>query len=196
MAGQSAVAMHVILTAQFINQSTRGFFMLIKQCFVLLFTLAAANMAAAVCNTAIPKTTPDNAFTLHNNGTVTHNKTGLMWMRCELGQTWDGATCSGSSQVYTWSAALQVAEGYAFSGYSDWRVPNKNELASIVELACFNPAINTLAFPDAPASDVWSSSPHAASNSDGALDVYFYNGGVGSKRKTASTSVRLVRGGQ
>ena len=82
-----------------------------------------------------------------------------MWMRCELGQTWDGTTCSGSSQAYQWSAALQAADGYAFADYSDWRVPNKNELASIVERACYNPAINTMAFPDAPASDVWSSSP-------------------------------------
>ncbi len=133
--------------------------MLIKHCFVLLFTLAATEMAVADCNNAIPKTTPDNAFTLHNNGTVTHNTTGLMWMRCQLGQTWDGTTCSGSSQGYTWSAALQAADSYAFSGYSDWRLPNKNELASIVERACFNPAINSTAFPNTPASYVWSSSP-------------------------------------
>ena len=126
--------------------------MLIKHCFVLLFTLAATELAVADCNTAIPKATPDNAFTVYNNGTVTHNKTGLMWMRCELGQTWDGttSTCGGTSQGYQWSAALQAADGYAFAGYSDWRLPNKNELASIVEWACINPAINTLVFPNIP----------------------------------------------
>ena len=170
--------------------------MLIKQCFVLLFTLAATNMATAACNNASPKTTPDSAFILHNNGTVTHNKTGLMWMRCELGQTWDGATCSGSSQIYQWSAALQAAEGYAFAGYSDWRVPNKNELVSIVELACYSPAINTMAFPGAPASDVWSSSPYA-DYSYLAWYVAFNDGYVNNfSNKTGTYHVRLVRGGQ
>ena len=165
-----------------------------------MLTLAATDMATAACNNAIPKTTPDNAFTLHNNGTVTHNKTGLMWMRCELGQTWDGSTCSGSSQAYTWSAALQVAEGYAFSGYSDWRVPNKNELASIVELACYNPAINTLAFPNAQTNAVWSSSPDANTSGDYgpiyAWYVGFGNGYVWPDSKIQTFHVRLVRGGQ
>jgi hypothetical protein len=59
-----------------------------------------------------------------------------MWMRCALGQNWNGATCTGSGQAYTWQAALQAAEGSSFAGYSDWRLPDIKELSSIVEQAC------------------------------------------------------------
>ena len=171
--------------------------MSIEHCFVLMFTLAATELAVADCNNAIPKTTPDNAFALHNDGTVTHNKTGLMWMRCELGQTWDGTTCGGSGQPYSWQSALQAAEGYAFAGYSDWRLPNKNELASIVEQACYYPAINTLVFTNVTSSYVWSSSPYANYSGNawsvGSAfgDVAGYN--VGDYNYN---HVRLVRGGQ
>ena len=169
--------------------------MLIKSCFILFFMLVTLTQATAGCNPAVPETTPDSDFTLHNDGTVTHNTTGLMWMRCLLGQTWDGTTCSGPAQAYTWQNALQAATGYAFAGYSDWRLPNKNELASIVEEACFNPSINTSAFPNAPASLVWSSSP-SAYGSDAAWSVSFYFGYVLNLNKTLSSHVRLVRGGQ
>ena len=169
--------------------------MLIKSCFILFFMLVTLTKATADCNPAVPETTPDSDFTLYNDGTVTHNTTGLMWMRCLLGQTWDGTTCSGSVQGYTWQNALQAATGYAFAGYSDWRLPNKNELASIVEEACFNPSINTSVFPNAPASSVWSSSPYAG-GSDGAWHVHFGGGGVVNGGKTHLGHVRLVRGGQ
>ncbi|MFW5443864.1 MAG: DUF1566 domain-containing protein [Methylococcaceae bacterium] len=173
--------------------------MSIKQCFVLIFTLVTTDiMAGQTCKNTIPKTTPDNAFTLHNNGTVTHNKTGLMWMRCELGQTWDGTTCNGSSQAYQWTAALQVAETYTFAGYSNWRLPNKNELDSIVEEACNAPAINTLVFPVillSFSSYTWSSSPYADHSYD-AWAVDFYDGFIEYRQKTNGNFVRLVRGGQ
>lgn len=169
--------------------------MLAKQCFVLMFTLVVTNMAMAICNTAIPKTTSDESFAQHDNGTVTHNKTGLMWMSCVLGQIWDGVTCSGSAQGYTWQNALQASAGYAFAGYNDWRLPNKNELVSIVEEACYDPAINTLVFPNDPASYVWSSSPYVGYRYY-AWNVGFGNGAVGYGSKAYGYYVRLVRSGQ
>ncbi len=113
----------------------------------LIACLINANSAIAVCNNATPKTTPDQEFTIHTDGTVTHSTTGLMWMRCFLGQTWDGNRCSGTPISYDWAASLQIADSYRYAGYNDWRLPNKNELVSIIEEACFRPAINTLVFP-------------------------------------------------
>lgn len=101
---------------------------------------------------------------------------------------------SGSAPGFLWQPALQAAETHTFAGYSDWRLPNKNELASIVEEACVNPAINTLAFPNAHASYVWSSATYAY-GSNGACYVHFNHGYVGSSNKTDG-HVRLVRGGQ
>lgn len=171
--------------------------MTIKTCRLLIVCLLAVNAGAmADCNNAISLTTPDAAFTLHGNGTVTHNATGLMWMRCELGLAWDGFACNGTAlQEYTWQGALQAADAATYAGYDDWRLPNKNELASIVEEACAFPAMNTLVFPNASGSVVWSSSP------DGygwyyAWSVTFSHGSVSVDSKDRFNLVRLVRGGQ
>ncbi len=97
----------------------------------------------------------------NGDGTVTDNTTGLMWMRCSLGQVWDGKTCGGKAATFTWADALKAAAGHEFAGYTDWRLPNKNELESIVEGRCFTPTINSSVFPATPSTYFWSSSPYA-----------------------------------
>jgi len=183
--------------------------MFIQSCYVLILALAATNSLLADCNNAIPRTTPDQAFTLHNDGTVTHNTTGLMWMRCLVGQTWNGSTCSGISPGYTWQNALQTAKGFSFAGQNDWRLPNKNELVSIVERACLGPAINSTVFPDTDSRGAWSSTPSGYFrdydyNSSGRVRDYTAWGvdfGYGSTIKYSKINeyegltVRLVRGG-
>jgi hypothetical protein len=159
--------------------------------YVFFIALATANCLLADCNNAIHRTTPDQAFTLHDDGTVTHNTTGLMWMRCPVGQTWNGSTCGGKLYGYTWKIALQIAEEFSFAGYNDWRLPNKNELASIVERACQDPAINTAVFPNKDVSYVWSSSP----NFGQAWSVDFGEGFVTPYAKYVGSYVFLVRGG-
>ncbi len=169
--------------------STKPFWLLIV-CLVV-----ASGSALATCNNAIPRSTPDAAFIIHNDGTVTHIATGLMWMRCVLGQTLSGTVCGGSTMTYIWQDALQAADSYTFAGYTDWRLPNKSELASIVEWACNDPAINTVAFPNDPNGLVLSSSPYA-DNSNSAWTVLFFNGSFVNYGKPSSGNVRLVRGGQ
>jgi Protein of unknown function (DUF1566) len=80
-------------------------------------------------------------------------------------------------------------------GYRDWRLPDRNELQSIVDYTRYNPSINRTAFPGAMSSDYWSSSTYA-SNPDYAWYVYFYYGYVGHNYKSYSFYVRAVRGGQ
>jgi hypothetical protein len=169
--------------------------MFIKSCYVLIFALAVANSVIADCTNVIPRTTPDQAFTIHEDGTVTHNTTGLMWMRCLLGQTWNGSTCSDKAQGYTWIHALQTAEAFSFAGYNDWRLPNKNELASIVERACYSPSINGNVFPNANISFVWSSSPYV-DHKNQSWSVSFSDGHVNRGYRTAGNRVHLVRGEQ
>lgn len=155
---------------------------------------AIANGSCNNENTAIPFSTPSSDFTLHNNGTVTHNATGLMWMRCSIGQTWQGERCTGVVRVFSWQLAL-TQNGTNYAGYSDWRLPNKNELASIVELRCYNPSINDAIFPDfpdKPNKSFWSSSPYANFSND-AWDVDFYSGSVKDLSKVGGGHVRLVR---
>jgi len=160
-------------------------------CLVLLFLTTPAK-AEPTCSDHIIATAPDSSFTIHKDGTVVDNTTGLMWMRCSLGQIWDGTTCSGRATIFPWAAGLKTAESYEFAGYNDWRLPNKNELESIVEGRCFSPAINDEIFPATPVAFFWSSSPYAAI-SEGAWSVDFEYGTVIATVKSGSMHIRLVR---
>ncbi|EKA4523125.1 DUF1566 domain-containing protein [Vibrio cholerae] len=115
--------------------------------------LAANAQASSLCadgneDTAITATTPSEDFTDHGDGTVTHHKTGLMWQRCELGQSWDGSTCIGSSTRFSYADALLQAKQNTLAGVNDWRMPNEKELFSIYEVRC-SEGDNIQLFPNA-----------------------------------------------
>lgn len=106
---------------------------------------AGATCTAGHPNVNVIESTPTSTFTDHGNGTVTHSLTGLMWKQTVQGPM-------------TWSAALAAAVADVTAGHSDWRLPNKKELESIVESCGYNPAINQTLFPSTPASNFWSGS--------------------------------------
>ena len=164
-------------------------------CLLLAILFLPVGAAAQKCNKLIVATTPDASFTTHNNGTVTHKATGLMWMRCALGQVWDGKTCDRAAATYSWEAALQAGNRFDFAGHSDWRLPNKNELESIIEEACTLPAVNARVFPASPPVFFWSSSPYAGQD-NAAWSVDFGHGAVNASIRNGSLHVRLVRGGR
>ncbi len=164
-----------------------------KQLLFSALCLSLSANAAPVCNNNIQASTPDSRFTTTPD-TVSDNTTGLMWMRCSLGQS--GGGCStGSAATYTWETALHspaAANAANTYGYHDWRLPNSNELASIVEVKCADPAINTNVFPNTPAEFYWSSSPYAGGNAY-AWGVDFYFGHDDYNNRTDYHYVRLVR---
>jgi hypothetical protein len=165
-------------------------------CLILLFLFSPmAYGAEQTCKDSIIAVNPNSNFTIHKDGTVSHNTTGLMWMRCSLGQKWDGKTCAGSPTMYTWKEALQAGAHYEFAGYADWRLPNKNELESIVEERCYSPAVNSTVFLNTPPVFFWSSSPYAGF-SQGAWSVDFGFGAVNASDKDGGIAVRLVRDDQ
>jgi alpha-tubulin suppressor-like RCC1 family protein len=134
-------------------------------------------------------TTPTRDFNDNGDGTVTHRITGLTWMRCAMGMTWTGATCTGTAGRYTWDQATKLTVNFA--GKSDWRVPSIVELNTIVERRTIFPAINTTIFPGTSLS-FWTDSLTPG----GAWGVDF---DFGSARYNAGgnlNAVRLVRGGQ
>jgi uncharacterized repeat protein (TIGR02543 family) len=138
-------------------------------------------------------TTPTSDFTDNGDGTVTHRKTQLTWKRCAEGQSWAGNSCTGTASTYAYDQAAALTG--SFAGKSDWRVPNVQELLSIVEYRPSYPAINTTIFPNATGSVFWSGSP-VANDSSNAWYVSFDGGDAGSYYRSNGYSVRLVRGGQ
>ncbi|MCH8498985.1 MAG: DUF1566 domain-containing protein [Marinobacter sp.] len=144
-----------------------------------------------------PFSTPSEDFIVHNNGTVTHTVSGLMWMRCQHGQALDDGTCTGHESRHTWEDALAVAKSHNFAGYSDWRLPNKNELASIIEEACRFPNLNHEIFPlltdSSQVNSFWSSSPVTGKVGQRWHVDFNVGGEVTHFSSTSDLYIRLVR---
>ncbi len=123
---------------------------------------------------------------------ATDQETGLIWRRCPEGMNWDGSTCAGVAVLFTYEAALRQTAAQAGSTGVAWRLPNINELSSIIDRSRINSAIDPTAFPSTPASWFWSASPLAGS-SGLAWYVNFVNGAVSFYFRPHSIHVRLVR---
>lgn len=141
----------------------------------VLFSPFVAAQTTCLDNKANDKviaTTPSSEFSIHHSdGTVTQRSTGLMWMRCAKGQTWNKTglnegTCTGKAEMLRWIDMMNSIDEFnktGWAGYNDWRVPNIKELASILEEQCYDPYINIKLFPlvqshDSFAFHFWSSS--------------------------------------
>ncbi len=118
---------------------------------------ASSEMPSAADNCAgnLPPRSPSSEFTAVEGGSVVHHQpTGLEWQRCPAGMEWNGDTCSGSAKTMDWQAALQYA-----AERDGWRLPNINELRSIVERCRTGPAVNQAVFPETGSVQYYSSSP-------------------------------------
>ena len=171
------------------------------QLVVILFFMGNQYALAQTCVSTLRATTPTSDFTIHDNGTVTHNVTGLMWMRCSLGQTWNQDTqkCGGSASGYTWVDALTAAGNNETAEHTNWRLPNRNELLSIIEARCHSPAVNSDIFPNIPNTNngnpvYWSATPDFQPGASNSLTVLFGNGLSSPRgRNNGAQHARLVR---
>ncbi len=122
--------------------------------------------------------------TRNSNKTVTCSESKLIWQDNGEARTTEKS----------WSDAIKHCEDLIFAGYSDWRLPNKNELLSIVDRSKYNPAINS-AFKNT-VSDLYWSSTSRANDTNYAWVVPFGDGLTGYYTKYYSGYVRCVRAGQ
>ncbi len=74
-------------------------------------------------------TWPNPRFSVNGN-CVTDNLTGLMWTI--------NANLAGSK---TWQGALDYSNNLNLCGYSDWRLPNRKELMSLIDRSQYNLAL-------------------------------------------------------
>jgi hypothetical protein len=150
---------------------------------------------AQTCDPGMPATAPATQFKPDEAGSVTDRRTGVIWMRCALGQKWTGADCTGTPLTFPWAGAFDAADALnrrgGYGGHADWRVPTLDELASLVEHRCYDPALNLEIFPSSPVTGYWSASPHASHNH--AMLIHFKYGGQYMGNKNQDWALRLVR---
>ena len=143
------------------------------------------------CNSSITASTPLERFVIHENGTVTDKRTGLMWKKCREGK--NGLMCEEGNEIIPgWKSALDHADVHTFAGYSDWRLPNIKEIASLTEFSCSFPGLNRNVFPNISSGTTWSSSQCFASENC-AHTFSFDVGADNTNGKTSTRAVHLVR---
>lgn len=168
-----------------------------------VLSVSHLSLADQACLTdLVTESTPTTQFVVDSDlGVATDIKTGVSWMVCSAGMTWDSAsaTCTGEAMEYNWQESLAYADTVEYAGYNDWRLPNIKELMSIVERACSTPALNTSVFVDALAQRYWTNTPVIGSDGNGGIvgdtvwAVSFEEGSNNQPLKTANSMVRLVR---
>lgn len=116
----------------------------------------------------------DGRFQVLDDAVVVDHQTGLMWMRCSLGQRWESGRCLGAAGEYGWDAARAAGEGLRHGGFEGWRLPDIDELRSLIHCTegmegegraarcragSAIPTIDTGIFPDTPDGYYWSATP-------------------------------------
>ena len=133
----------------------------------------------------------------HSNACVVDELTGLMWSRtvsAGVGPTSNGSlpwTTNGSGEgIFPYVAAANAAN---LAGYSDWRVPNKNEAGSLQRMEGGSGNPDATAFPTGWNVNTWSSTttPSVTAN---AIAPNFVTGVLAATAKTTTAFVPLVRG--
>lgn len=118
------------------------------------------------------------------SGMVTDLDTGLVWVRADDGVKRD------------WQSALAYCEALTFNEYTDWRLPDVNELLSLVDTGANSPAIDTTSFPTCKSVDgYWTSTPliDSVGGVANAWYIFFEKGGVLNEAKSVEEYVRCVR---
>ncbi|MBP9890090.1 MAG: DUF1566 domain-containing protein [Leptospiraceae bacterium] len=96
-------------------------------------------------------------FTDNGDGTVKDNATGLVWQKCSIGQTYTNSTCSGAATTELAGNAIYYC-GLSSLASRGWRMPNMNEIRSIVDYSkSTSPMIDTAVFPNTVSGIYWSS---------------------------------------
>ncbi len=159
--------------------------------FTIIITLAClfkpTSVLAQTCKDNIQKMRPSEHY-LDQGETIIDVTTGLEWQRCSFGQEYNDGQCNGEpSHLETWQKALQQAS----TDSSEWRLPNINELSSLIDRQCYRPAINLAIFPATPSAWYYSSTPNA--NANAIIPAHMINFASGVENFQDITQPRYMR---
>ncbi len=119
-------------------------------------------------------------YTDNGDGTVTDTTSGLMWSKEDVGDR------------QSWEPADKACRALTLAGFSDWRLPTRAELLTLLDDTRHEPAIDVSAFPTCKSNWYWTGTP-AAWDPSCAWIVLFDFGYASSLRRSYGAFVRAVR---
>jgi len=122
-----------------------------------------------------------NRFHDNDDGTITDTDTGLMWQK-------------NTTLDKNWENALDTCHKLELAGYTDWRLPGKEVLRSIVDYSQYAASLNKQFFPQSVSTAYWTSTTDQQ-QPDHAWCIHFQYGNDLSRSKNYLYAVRAVRGG-
>jgi hypothetical protein len=135
---------------------------------------------------ATPTAPAKRPFVDNGDGTVTDKSTGLIWVRDPM--------AAGVGNRCTWPEAVRACAKLKYASSEHWRLPNRNELQSLVDYTIANPCLNATYF--VTESDGYWTSTSAAENKRWAWAVGFDQSYVDSGDKNYPHFIRPVRSGR
>lgn len=117
------------------------------------------------------------------NGIVTDSDTNLMWQD------------DVASTERLWDSSINYCETLNLAGYNDWRLPNKNELLSIVDYNKYNLVIKGNVFQNIVSGEYWSSTTYKG-DTNYVWAVNTISGSSSTFIKTGNNYALCVRAGE
>ena len=107
-------------------------------------------------------------------------------------QMWQDDT-NTTSITKDWINAIDFCENLTLASFSDWRLPNINELSTLIDIEEFNPVYNEL-FTNTSSTNYWSSTSYVKTGFENqAPYINFRDGSINYSSKVNSYYVRCVR---
>jgi hypothetical protein len=122
-------------------------------------------------------------FVNNMDGTITDTLTGLMWQKDDF------------QNPMTWEESITQFNDLLLAEYTDWRLPTREELRSIVDYSKITPSIFVNEFPNTVLGNYWTSTAHPFQENH-VWCIHFYNGNDNYQSKNNQYFSRAVRGGQ
>lgn len=139
-----------------------------------------------------------SSFHAFDKDIVFDSTTGLMW---QMNTAMYDEESDESNHLMTFEEALEYCEGLELGGFKDWRLPNRNELASLLgfDSDTTEPSIEGSFFTNTLNIPYWTSSTFITiNNSDytNAWGINFFTSSISYILKNSKGAVLAVRGGK
>ena len=102
-------------------------------------------------------------------------KSGVEWLRCSVGQTWNGETCVGEIVKLNHDQIKEAILQANTQLGGNWRLPNLDELEGIVCYECEDIKIELDVFPNTSGEPYWTGQPNPYATRH-IYTINFFNG--------------------